>query len=841
MKESKAYPFLKALLEALIEASPGVVRAPAKFISVLTEQLKNQSKEEVEQLEQEIRSISKGELGTMIKEAGEKVDYRFDKVDEALDEIINLLKLKPEKPLQFPLQPSLHNQTPPEPNFVGRVEMLEAVTNWYKSPEVKIGALIGWGGFGKSALARRWYDRLGENGIKPDGVFWWGFYRNPYLERFLEALLDYLSQGRVDMQEIKTSWQRVEKIKKFIPEGEYLIILDGLEEMQKKKQDEEFGKMQHPEFKEILTGIADSSFKGLCLITTRFPMKDIETYSSYQNCGVEELSKEDTRLLFRKIGVLGSDNEIDAVWEDFKGHTLSLVLLANYLVQNFSGDIKRAKEIPPFPSDKEAGGKAHRILLWYDKQLNENQRQFMKIFSLFRQAVGEKEFDEIFLPMIKKEPFHFKRMVDNLCQRRLISKSSDDTYTTHPLIKGYFESIFDEEEKKTSHKAIYEYFGRIAPDLPETLEEMQPLFEQVYHGTSAGLYEKVYWSIYRTKIHRVKESFLVQKLAAWETDLFLARRFFPEDDLSKMPFVSEKSSQSWLLNEVGLSFLMTGKPKEAEKPLFLSVQMCVEAKDWKNASISYQNLAVLQFRTGELERGFESAKKALEISKNARDDHWIIRGKAYLAWILHLFGKTKEVEEYFREADELERKINGDRLRGLAGIFYADFLISTKRVSEALKLVQTNLKFCQKCNVINILPCCYRCLATIERIKRGYEKAKDYSQKALEITRKIGIPALEIEALLEVGKLHLDVKEYKDAIDTANETLKFITRTGFKFYEPEAELILAKAYLAQGDKSQAKSLAQSAHEKARAMHYKIMENESANLLAGVHVKFVGKR
>ncbi|MEW6006863.1 MAG: adenylate/guanylate cyclase domain-containing protein, partial [bacterium] len=166
------------------------------------------------------------------------------------------IKVKPEKE-QVKMPPSLHNQTPPEPNFVGRIEMLKAITDWYGSPEVKIG--------------------------------------------------------------------------------------------------EEFGKLQHPEFTDLLKYIADASFKGLCLITTRFPLSDIENYPSYQKLDVEELSKEDTRLLFQRIGVGGTEDEIDEVWKEFNGHTLSLVLLANYLGKG--GDIKKAKEIPPFYSDKEAGGK----------------------------------------------------------------------------------------------------------------------------------------------------------------------------------------------------------------------------------------------------------------------------------------------------------------------------------------------------------------------------------------------------------------------------------------------------------------------------------------------------
>jgi len=333
---------------------------------------------------------------------------------------------------------SFHNQTPPEPNFVGREDMLETITKWYESPDVKIGTLIGWGGFGKSALARKWYDSLKENNIQPDGIFWWGFYRNPYLDRFLEELLRYLAQGRVDLSEVKTSWQKAERIKEFITEREYLIILDGLEVMQKEEK-EEFGAMKDRDFQEILRYIPDSNFKGLCLITTRFQLTDIERHPSYKKLDIEELSKEDTKLLFKKVGVKGTEEEIETVWREFGGHTLSLVLLANYL--GAGGDIKKAKEIPPFTSDKEARGKAHKILLWYDKQLDENRRQFMKIFSLFRQSVGEEEFDEVFLPRIEMEPFHFKLMVDDLCQRRLISKHSEfrlmtlDSQTLHiPLI-----------------------------------------------------------------------------------------------------------------------------------------------------------------------------------------------------------------------------------------------------------------------------------------------------------------------------------------------------------------------------------------------------------------------
>jgi hypothetical protein len=113
MKQSKLYPILTAILNGLIEAAPNWAKAPAKFVSSLSEQLKNQSEEKAKQLEQEIKGISKDELEKMIKQAGceqkenieliveaiglipklcQKIDYRFDRVDDALEEIKLMLK-----------------------------------------------------------------------------------------------------------------------------------------------------------------------------------------------------------------------------------------------------------------------------------------------------------------------------------------------------------------------------------------------------------------------------------------------------------------------------------------------------------------------------------------------------------------------------------------------------------------------------------------------------------------------------------------------------------------------------------------------------------------------------
>lgn len=752
-------------------------------------------------------------------------------------------RLKDAPGIQLCLSPSLHNQTPPEENFVGREEYLKTITDWYKSEEVRIGALIGWGGVGKSALVRKWYDKLESNKIRPDGIFWWNFYIRPDLEPFLNELLRYVSGGQIEPETIKSTWEKVERIKEYLGQGEYLIVLDGLEEMQKgQTSGEEFGCMEHRECADMLKFLADTKGNGLCLITTRYPLKDIKKYEKtvYQKEDIERLSIEDGRRLFNKVGVKGKQEEIDSVIEEYDGHALSLTLLSKYLVEDFEGDITKTKEIPPFHSDKEAGGKAHRILLWYAKQLNEEQSAFMKIFSLFRRAVREGDFEGVFRAEMETEmnqalreilAFAFKRMVDNLVDRRLISRDKDNTYTAHPLIKSYFESIFDQDDKKLCHKRIYEYIGGYAPARAETLEQMQPLFEQVYHGCAAGLYDEAF-NIYKI---RIDDAYLTYVIGAWETDFSLVRNFFPEGDLSQMPLVSRKRDQSWLLNEAGLSLLATGRPKEAQETILVGIKMDIEDEDWENASVGYRNLADLRFRTGEMVSGLDSAYKALEMSEKARRDDYIITSKGFTGWIFHLMGKTEKAGKEFREADELSIKSIGHRDYSNTGVFYADFLVSTERIDDALELTKQNLQICQKNDWLNSISRCHRCLGAIEREKGNHKKAEKHLKEALEIARKVGMTFLEIEALLGRGRLCLDMKKYEDAICDAEQVLKICERTGFRFYEPEAEIVLSKAYLAQKVFDQAEIFANSAYEKAIGMKYRWPEGGAAHLLGEIYL------
>ena len=118
------------------------------------------------------------------------------------------------------------NNAPPSlDEWVGRDELLKSITKDWLDVNRRVTGLIGFGGEGKSSLARKWVDDLLRSPLpsEPTGeplslrfrgashgpgersVFWWGFYERPGVDEFFEAALKYMSGGRIDPRDYPSS------------------------------------------------------------------------------------------------------------------------------------------------------------------------------------------------------------------------------------------------------------------------------------------------------------------------------------------------------------------------------------------------------------------------------------------------------------------------------------------------------------------------------------------------------------------------------------------------------------------------------------------------------------
>jgi hypothetical protein len=104
-----------------------------------------------------------------------------------------------------------------------------------------------------------------------------------------------------------------------------------------------------------------------------------------------------------------------------------------------------------------------------------------------------------------------------------------ETLDAHPLIRSYFAEELERHRPaawQEGNGRLYEYLRRAAPDLPDTLEAMQPLYAAVVHGCRAGRQQEVMDEVYWRRIKRGKEFYSTNKLGAFGSELMALASFF---------------------------------------------------------------------------------------------------------------------------------------------------------------------------------------------------------------------------------------------------------------------------------------------------------------------------
>lgn len=340
--------------------------------------------------------------------------------------------------------------------WVGRDDLLAQLTQAHQANQYRVLGLIGFGGEGKTSLARKWVDtRLKTMTPAPDGVFWWSFYDNRSADAFFEALFTYFFGEDVAQTE-RGATHRMMRIADVIirAQKQYLFILDGLEVMQNQ---EKVGAIESETLRDFLKHLALPSHQSLCLITSRLPITDLDNYLvTYHPIAVEHMKDEDAIRLLKEGGVIYTDETLLKVVKAWGGHALTLGLLATY-IQETKPDIQAIlSPDDPFyekvSHDDDRYKHIKRILRRYDEHLSPAERAFMLMFCAFRLPVRQSAFATIFRttttatalnqPLTALDDTAFDQLVTRLVARRLINPSQTDeakAYTAHPLIRAHYE------------------------------------------------------------------------------------------------------------------------------------------------------------------------------------------------------------------------------------------------------------------------------------------------------------------------------------------------------------------------------------------------------------------
>jgi tetratricopeptide (TPR) repeat protein len=442
---------------------------------------------------------------------------------------------------------------------------------------------------------------------------------------------------------------------------------------------------------------------------------------------------------------------------------------------------------------------------------------------VFRASVGAKHASPIHTALTALSDEEFNALVKRLTAYRLLRYNPhEDHYTAHPLIRNhYFAHLTRDTGAPDTHARIKDYYLARAGDTPRypTLEDLQPLIEVVHHACRAGAYDEAH-QIRRERITQEDRYVLTHQLGAYETMLSLMKEFFPEGDTEKEPAVSDKGSKRWILNTVGFCLMSLGRLREAVPFYERAVASVVEAEDWSNASVGYQNLAELHISLGELDAAAEAADQALALAQRGENKTDEMVALSWQARAANLQGNLQPATFNFQQAETIAKDDRSkEYLRSNIGIFHADHLRRTGQVDYARRVTEANLAICERNRVVGQISQCHRVLGDLDAVEGNHTHARNHYDQAVAIARGISFRPALIEALLgrgrwaakgafqalktsEVFAKHseprrgAETSEVSRAFHDLNEALGYTTAGGYRIYEADIRVALAWAHRA---------------------------------------------
>ncbi|MCP4662170.1 MAG: hypothetical protein GY856_42750, partial [bacterium] len=321
-----------------------------------------------------------------------------------------------------------------------------------------------------------------------------------------------------------------------------LLVLDGVEPLQHPPDSPLAGRLKDPAPAALLRELAAGN-PGLCVVTTRERVDDLAAFAgtTAPRIDLEELSPAAGAELLRRLGVDGTDEELRAASADFGGHALALTLLGNYLRRVHGGDVRCRREVPLGEASARHGGHAYRVIAAYERWLGTGpELGILRLLGLFdRPAPLDAVAALRAAPVIPGLTESLAELAENdwqwalsiLREHGLLARTSSGAgvVDAHPLVRSYFADQLREQHPdawRAGNLRLYEHLRTSAPDLPDTLEEMMPLFAAVVHGCRAGRQQEAFDEVYRRRIQRGDEFFSTKKLGAMGSELTALSGFF---------------------------------------------------------------------------------------------------------------------------------------------------------------------------------------------------------------------------------------------------------------------------------------------------------------------------
>jgi len=804
-----------------------------------------------------------------------EIDTDLLAIAHEVDDLCRRAGLPPLPPKFISLPPN-HIHPPRLPamihrRLVGRDAELALLDAAWENPSLNLVSLVAPGGVGKTALVQQWLLRMQARQFRGAARFYGVSFYSQGSREAAQATADPVIAHALkwfgDPDPTQGSpWARGARLAELISGQRNLLVLDGLEPLQSPPvTGEPGGKLKDQALAGLLNGLAYANL-GLCVITTRVPVQDLDLFTLTDQDGVPVgpvrshdlslLSPEAGAQLLADLGVRGLPGELEQAAAAFRGHALALSLLGSYLTVAKQGDIRKRGEIKVL-QEKGHGAHAQRMMAAYVQWFaGQPALDILFLLGLFdRPAAGEALNALKAPPPIPglTEKFHslsddnWHYALKDLRQALLLDPADPDhpdTLDCHPLIREYFGHRLKEENPEAwrqAHSCLYEFYKTQAPEFPDTLEALLPLFAAVAHGCHAGRHQEALDEVFWRRIRRGNEFFSIHKLGAFGADLAALAGFFDPPWVKPVADL-RKNWQAFVLANAAYCLRALGRLAEAVPPMQAGLEARIALEDSGNAARAAANLSELSLALGRLAPAGDYARQAVDLADKSADEFQRLARRSDLAQVLFLQGRLPAAAELFQEAERLQqqRQPHNPFLYSLQGFQYCQLLLSLGQYREVLERAGKTIEVAREEHWLLDIALDHLSLGQAYLMQALAEGNPDLNPAAAHLDqavaglRQAGYEDYLMAGLLTRAGLYRVLKDWPHAHRDLQEAMARAIRSGMALCQADAHLEYAHLYLAQDQPEKARPYLATAKKMIADLGYGRRRQDVLDLEAQLH-------
>jgi tetratricopeptide (TPR) repeat protein len=302
----------------------------------------------------------------------------------------------------------------------------------------------------------------------------------------------------------------------------------------------------------------------------------------------------------------------------------------------------------------------------------------LRMLGLFDRPADEKALGALLKPpairgltesLTNLSPTEWRMILAKLRRARLLAGEdprNPEHLDTHPLVREYFgEQLRSQQTEawKECNRRLYHYYQTLAPQLPNSFREMEPLFSAVICGCHAGLFREALREVYIPRIQRGNDSFAANVLGARGPLLSVLVHFFEQGRWGS-PVRTGGARQSLTAEDQLFILIQAAQHLTATRGLGApEARTCYERAEPLCHSLDRPLLlyvaAIGRWRytlmTGKLSAAMQIAERVYSLAQEQDDPALRIGAYRALAATLYFLGDFESVLQYTMRGVQLWR------------------------------------------------------------------------------------------------------------------------------------------------------------------------------------------